>query len=1527
MTNCFIYDWSTEILNDELVIRIFGLMPDSKSCCITIRNYQPYIYLELPTSIPWNDGKVKMLMNAFKKYPPVFSTAPEYYRKVKRKKLYYARIDPHTMEPLTFPFLLMKFKTNKDFHFLNNKFAKPISVPGIGNVKLQVHENNISPIQQISSIQGIPLAGWIQFTGVPVEAEYMDTCCDYEFTASYKSLSPTDFVANIQPSVMSFDIETNSSNPKVIPSPKNPTDCIFQISCICWKKDKYQKYLLSLGNPDPIVVGDDVLLFTFEHEWQLIESFGKLVQLWNPNAFTGYNIFGFDLPYLVDRASFCHIKKTFSKLGMIRGKECRDYSPTKGLNEKDRYMETAGRIWIDLLHLMKRDYKFANNRLDTVAKFFLNASKDPITHLDIFYSYREGVVAQTVEGIEMLGKVGKYCIIDSVLVQQMFDKLDVWTGLMEMASVCRVLPSIVFIQGQQSKVFSQVYNYCYMNRVVVENMKNAITPELDYKGATVIEPEPGIYNNVISHDFCLAGDTMISLANGTSRPLESLCNESIMGLVGDGFGVFPIIYGLQKKGERETVKIYLQDGTSIVSTPDHKFMKDSGEWVRADELKGQYVKCGIEYPRDMVGEDEIGWELVFREKILNMSEHRSVILAIARMSGYMLVDGSIEKAVFETRYDAEQFMTDVKLVCGTRTTICRNDGTFCITLPFPFVDSIAFPNMVSERNCPYAVIREFIGGTSHIAYDALDSAFSKFEIESGVETDPAVVFARTIGFRYSINKTYRMAVQSSYLTLVDPKPFRDYLIELGVSNWFTSYAVAPDDSTIPCFRKRVLDVCPNGIHPVFDIEVRDAHNFIANGVVAHNCSLYPSIMIAYNIDYSTLVPDDMKIEDDKCHVVEWHEHEFCEHTSNFNLKSKDYRCNKFYYRFLREPKGILPSIAENLLDMRKQTRSQMKKLNAELPTMSPQEQIDAKQFISVLDKRQLSYKISCNSIYGTLGATHGYLPFMAGASSITALGRRNLIKASDYLQTTYGTKTIYGDSVSGDTPMCCSVAGLVRFFTIDEISDGHWIPYHDKEVSAVRDNIKVWTEQGFTVIKKVIRHKTRKQLFRVLTHTGCVDVTEDHSLLTVRGEKISPRELRIGSKILHSEFPVRRLWDEETDFDSNLNRVPHCVLNGSSQLKQDFLETYGNYVDSSSKIFSAELFYLADTIGYNAMVEDCSDTYRTTFSCIKWDDHRIKKICPLPLTNDYVYDVETENRHFSAGIGKIIVHNTDSVYSQVPHIVDQQELMRYGERIEREMVEKNIFPSPMKLEYEESVYADFLILTKKRYMWKEFDEKTNTVLPEIGKKGVLLARRDNAKFVRDIYEQVVNLLFDKKSVVFILAYIHEYVMKCFTRQYPQSNFVITKSVNAEDGYKKRDLPEDEKKRQKRLAHLRCDEDGYNKFRSLPAHVQLAIIMRSRGIRVDVGQRLEYVVVESVDGSSDCLFDKIEDKDYQAQYAFIIPIDYLYYIKALIVPLDQLLVVVFKKDKLFTKQYKVFVNYAKVRKQLKSLTQSKINLIE
>ena len=94
------------------------------------------------------------------------------------------------------------------------------------------------------------------------------------------------------------------------------------------------------------------------------------------------------------------------------------------------------------------------------------------------------------------------------------------------------------------------------------------------------------------------------------------------------------------------------------------------------------------------------------------------------------------------------------------------------------------------------------------------------------------------------------------------------------------------------------------------------------------------------------------------------------------------------------------------------------------------------------------------------------------------------------------------------------------------------------------------------------------------------------------------------------------------------------------------------------KIDAATMYRLCISLGYNCSINcrlDKPDIYRLTITKRNFRKHpdKIKKIIPLPETNDYVYDLETENHKFAAGIGRMVVSNTDSIYLTVPEVYFQ----------------------------------------------------------------------------------------------------------------------------------------------------------------------------------------------------------------------------------------------------------------------------------
>lgn len=203
------------------------------------------------------------------------------------------------------------------------------------------------------------------------------------------------------------------------------------------------------------------------------------------------------------------------------------------------------------------------------------------------------------------------------------------------------------------------------------------------------------------------------------------------------------------------------------------------------------------------------------------------------------------------------------------------------------------------------------------------------------------------------------------------------------SNVFNGYGVNEDKDTLPTFNLKVISIKNIGKKQTYDIEVSNNHNFIANGIIVHNC------------EHDTNKRKS-KLSSDKI---------FC---TDKDMDGKPYR-----FRFLKKPQGILPRLLKDLLDTRKKTKTEMKKVKSMIKGEEDEEKKqELEVLMDVLDKRQLAFKVSANSVYGSLGTRKGYLPFLPGAMCTTAMGRYNIKLAAKHLQEQYGGTLIYGDTDS-----------------------------------------------------------------------------------------------------------------------------------------------------------------------------------------------------------------------------------------------------------------------------------------------------------------------------------------------------------------------------------------------------------------------------------------------------------------------------------------------------------------------------------
>lgn len=150
-------------------------------------------------------------------------------------------------------------------------------------------------------------------------------------------------------------------------------------------------------------------------------------------------------------------------------------------------------------------------------------------------------------------------------------------------------------------------------------------------------------------------------------------------------------------------------------------------------------------------------------------------------------------------------------------------------------------------------------------------------------------------------------------------------------------------------------------------------------------SLYPSIMMAHNLCYTTLLSAQTRMQ----------------------MDPKDYIKTPAdcYFVKANKRKGILPDILEALLSARKKAKEDLKRETDPFKR-------------KVLDGRQLALKISANSVYGFTGAQVGKLPCLDISQSVTAFGRLMIDQTKTAVETRYTKANGYPDDslvVYGDT--------------------------------------------------------------------------------------------------------------------------------------------------------------------------------------------------------------------------------------------------------------------------------------------------------------------------------------------------------------------------------------------------------------------------------------------------------------------------------------------------------------------------------
>ena len=1595
----FTYYWCVDNEEEDVsVMRIYGVDRNNKNVCVIISDFLPYIYLELPVFINSNClGKVQLIGdkidNLLGKNRPIKKEFKMMH------KLYGASLNEDGTRKL-FPYLKCWFSCKHDVRKLSYQLKRRIPVVGVGTIFMKMHESDASEILQFTSSKDVPTAGWINFVGELVPEDQKVTLCDYEFKVKSDNVVKCNRNIIGKPLIMAFDIEVNSTNITAMPKSRNPGDKVFQISCVFGREgdDNYEPYLLTLGDPDQEITGNEIKIRRFNTEGDLIVGFTHLIREKNPNIISGFNILGFDMQYLLDRSKFNMCIGDFDKMGFHKYNHSKEktikWSSSAYKNQEFQYLDAEGRLFVDLLPIVRRDFKLDNYKLKTIAEEVLqNSTKDPLSVKGIFKCYRIGIKKEkdgtySRKARKAMAVVGKYCAVDSILVLQLMTKMKTWTSLTEMACVCNVQCMTTYASGQQIKVYSQVYKFCYDNNIVVEKDGYVAAENEAFVGAKVWDPVPGIYDRVLPFDFASLYPTTIiaynidysTLVMDDSIP-DSKCHVMKWGdhlacltedsnISSNGFGFK--IKDLQKnkncvlshsdktnkleykkqsnffyRGKKECIQLTFVDGTTLKCTPDHRIMTNKHEWIEAKDLLNLKVKKSISYPLTVFEDYVCDFTISCGKLKLSMDTNENIekFSKFSRFFGFLYTDSiSINRSTCYVGdiVDAENLASDIYSLCNIKPNYTfRDNGSsklFYITIPYEIQNSSIWklgdgygdrmlkdsklPEYILDPKCPKILKREFLGGL--FGGDGLSPVFCQttkvystvrlcaskypeklenlrnffqsiqllllndFNIGSylngpykkeneksqmmtlNINVNDLIKFYNMIGFRYCTYKMLRLEILCSYKRLINnvfdqkqkcikiaqsiklrnkketwdsatkkahiimkhdiifnkhyslpnkqsiidgirrPKngnkktfwsnnfpSFEKYLKELNVYKLFVDNKQSDSSSiygkkqcdidTIPYYEMKVIDIQYIGSYDVYDIEVKDNHSFLADGVVVHNCDHDPKVIrkktLTSYIDERKKVLKELRAERDKKSnklikqtIIDKINQEkldldpYIKERSHLTKQiSKKPMCEERYCRFIKEPKGVIPTILQNLLDARKNTRGEIKEHRKEIEFMFYYNG----ESKNIMDRLKIEDELECRKQIELQWKQHK--------------------KDNDNIYLKY--------------------SGLANKLDLTYLKD---------------------------------EDKTRVQDLSILNNV------------------LDKRQwaYKISANSMYGAFGVRKGY------------LP-CMMCA-----------------------------MATTFMGRTNIEKVAETIPSKFG------------------------------------GELVYGDTDSNYIHFPHLKTAAESWDYAVYVADEVTK--LFPAPISLAFEEAIYWRFFILTKKRYMYTKC-VRDGVVGKKIGKKGVLLSRRDTSVFIRNIYEELVLKIINSEERDDVLYYLLERFNKLCSNVTPventiiidewsklkekYENFVVTKSVGDtanmtivpfvnEKGkdmvqigdYKTKALPynvltSNDYKRLKADKKEEVDdelnkkeaesvEDYYNKC--LPAQVQLAEKMKSRGQIVQSGSRIEYLITDIYNHQAK-QYDKIESIDYFLAHSAVLTVDFYYYLRIAINSIDEILNIAYNKN--------------------------------
>jgi len=1593
------YDWviKDEYGDDDNVnIHCWGLDRDSNPYLLRFTDFNVYCYIELPLYVDgqfyvWNEDNsarfVENILNwRLKEHAPIES------RFEMKNKLYYYRGDRK------FPMIYVEFSSLNALRHCTNMLNNPIKTQEWGYIMCTVLEStSVNIVRKLLTNRNIRYSQWFTCEGTKVLEEDKISSEENEYIVKWQTMKivPDDICKNwaTNPGILAFDIECYSNNHRAMPDKYDARHVAYMISAI-YKRQGDSKSIKRHG----IVIGDcnhippeklaNCEIFQVNDELELVEAFAKIVNKTNPEILTGYNILSFDYPYLDHRIKRTIEGKWPNMSRLIDGKttmESKNWKSGAYGFVTCNILMMEGRISVDLLPIIKRDYKLEKYTLDFVCKKFIGKTKfDKFNYQEMFVVYEN--LTSSRKGMKKLSRLLKedptlnenkefnmrvfemnvkyeqaradmtevmeYCIQDSELVIELMEKLNVWVSLVEMSNIVGVTIVEIFTRGQQIRCMSQMYDLAHREGFVLDTRT---APNYKFSGGYVYEPIPGLYDNIICLDFSSLYPSIIRAYNIC---YTTLVPPELMDVVpDDDCNIIefdqeePLIEVKKQLGDGEVIDFYEGCEGENQEEKDIEIFKEIGK-KKKKEIKTVTKSYRFKFYKKKEGLlPRLEGKLIAERKAVRRLEAQTKrelkplekteaarIVLNEYLSGNIEVITREEAGIRTKKLSTSEVAVPPEVITASKRVLL-----FCQLLDSDFLKSI------HEKDDKERV--EF-----NIKKTDDDHKLEKLELQIAEVGTNKEELAKILNYLEETREE-RCELISTKKTLMVILDKRQLAIKVSANSFFGFLGIR-EGGKMPLL-EGAMSITAMGRKLIGEVRIYIENKYGGKQIAGDTDSCRGTTPVLIRASNGAISYVQIK--------------DLMKYTNSLNPEATHYTYSGY------NPVNIekVGNLVSNVSNVNINDYDNIVNIKEETKLIEPKRQL--------LPVPKKSIKTSTTST----------------STSTTSTTSTPII--SEVLITSIISQVLTTPVIS-ETSIITKLKSRLKIIEEPKKSKQEFYNFNTY--------LEVWTEKGWSKIKYLMKHRNQKKLYRVLTHTGVVDVTEDHSLLNEESEEVTPNQLQKGMFLLHHDLPniqynnpnmtIEKAWawgffmaegtcgtydysygersswsvcnqnqdfllraqaamraaepdyefiidpcmkssavdklnargkgesiqplvekyeklfyverseymttNKATDLGIRFKKVPDEILMANNDIKRSFYEGWyagdgdktegitGRF-DIKGQIGAAGLYYICSALGYKVALNSEKtperEIYRINLSKKQGNKPNIiKKIIELGVLDEDVFDIETENHHFAAGPGRMVVHN--SVMMHLPFIKNSKECNYWGNRLAEEITgippggkdcdgvihpegRKGLFPPPLGMEFEKAMRL--LCLRKKKYaaylIAKDGSFKTDDIMDKLGNiigsklsmliRGIVLARRDNAKVLAKTYTSALNMVMNRETMDKGLCLLIDAVQD-----------LLDNKVSIEDLSSIRELG----------ANYKSDSYFLKVFSDR---------LKKEGQIVNPGDRLVFLVVK--DPNARLLGEKMRLVDqYEESLKTDTPheIDYIYYIeKVLMNPINQLFEVGFK----------------------------------